>query len=69
MAAWRKAWIVTILLGVLTGLGLGFAPSCNFHGRCPWYSDLTFFLAGVPATGLSFLVALGMTLYARWRRP
>ncbi|TCH96449.1 hypothetical protein EJV46_20960 [Roseococcus sp. SYP-B2431] len=66
--AWVKAWAVTAFLGVATGLAMAITPhSCNFHGRCPWTSDLGLFLIGAPLTALSFLVALGMSLYAWWR--
>lgn len=63
-----KAWIVTLLLAIATGFGLGFAPGCNFHGRCPWYSDLGVFLIGGLLVVLSFLVALVLSLVAWWRR-
>ena len=67
--AWVMAWVVTALLGVVVGFAMALTPhSCNFHGTCPWTSDLGIFVIGAPMVALSFLVAIVMTIYAWWRR-
>ncbi len=66
---WAWAWAVTAGLAAAWGLAIALSPvSCNLHGNCPWTSGLGIFLLGLPVMAIGLLVAVGMSLWALWRR-